>query len=398
MSNPHHNQSIRTQRLYVLGSGIFGLTLLMGVARFAYTPLLVVMLQQTSLSDSFGAILASINYAGYLSGALIAASISNMQLKDKLYRLGLIVAIISTALMALSDNIWLWSISRFFAGLSSAAGLLIGSGLIMNWLIRHQFKSELGIHFAGIGIGIALTTFLIEVLKQQLDWQQLWWLLSILACVLVVPAWRWLPKAENSGHTISGQTLIDQPPSKLFLRIFMLAYFLAGAGYVVSATFTVAIVEQLPGQQGLGNWAFIILGIAAAPACIVWDKIAAASSNLIALLLAYLLQVVSIALPLYAESLTGLLIGSALFGFSFIGVVSLVLSMAGRYYPTRPAKMMGKMTLSYGVAQILAPALIALMTNHTSGYQQGLWLALAAMVIGSLLIMLLMKVERMERC
>ena len=37
-------------------------------------------------------------------------------------------------------------------------------------------------------------------------------------------------------------------------------------------------------------------------------------------------------------------------------MVSLVLSMAGRYYPGMPAKMMGKMTLSYGVAQIIGPA------------------------------------------
>ena len=34
-------------------------------------------------------------------------------------------------------------------------------------------------------------------------------------------------------------------------------------------------------------------------------------------------------------------------GPSSTGMVSLVLSMAGRYYPTKPAKMMGKMTLWY---------------------------------------------------
>lgn len=49
------------------------------------------------------------------------------------------------------------------------------------------------------------------------------------------------------------------------------------------------------------------------------------------------------------------LIGAALFGGSFIGIVSLVLTMAGRYYPTRPTKMMRRMTISYGVAQTLAP-------------------------------------------
>ena len=33
--------------------------------------------------------------------------------------------------------------------------MLLGTGLILNWLIRHNHRSELGIHFAGIGLGIA---------------------------------------------------------------------------------------------------------------------------------------------------------------------------------------------------------------------------------------------------
>ena len=39
-------------------------------------------------------------------------------------------------------------------------------------------------------------------------------------------------------------------------------------------------------------------------------------------------------------------------------IVSLALTMAGRYYPTRPAKMMGHMTLTCGCAQILDPAVM----------------------------------------
>ncbi|MCL4164693.1 UNVERIFIED_CONTAM: hypothetical protein GTU68_017373, partial [Idotea baltica] len=135
----------------------------------------------------------------------------------------------------------------------------------------------------------------------------------------------------------------------------MLAYFCTGVGYVVSATFIVAIVESLPGLEGKGTWTFMVLGLAAAPACIVWDLIARRIGDINALILASALQVVGILLPLLSNSLVGALLGAVFFGGTFIGIVSLVLTMAGRYYPTRPAKMMGKMTISYGVAQIVAP-------------------------------------------
>ncbi len=139
-------------RLKVLTSGIFSLILMLGVARFAYTPMLPLMQQQAGLSLAEGGWLASINYMGYLCGALIASFLNNMILKDQLYRIGLILALLTTAGMGLTDNFWYWSILRFFAGLSSAAGLILGSGLIMNWLIRHEYKSELGIHFSGLGL------------------------------------------------------------------------------------------------------------------------------------------------------------------------------------------------------------------------------------------------------
>lgn len=67
--------------------------------------------------------------------------------------------------------------------------------------------------------------------------------------------------------------------------------------------------------------------------------------------------------------------------------------MAGRYYPSRPAKMMGKMTFSYSVAQMLAPALIAFIADIEGGYSHGLYLASGAMVVGTALMTLLKSME-----
>ena len=75
-------------------------------------------------------------------------------IKDRLYRIGIVTAVASTVMMGLTDNFTIWSISRFIAGLSSTAGLMFGSSLILNWLIRHNHRSELCKHFSGVGLGI----------------------------------------------------------------------------------------------------------------------------------------------------------------------------------------------------------------------------------------------------
>ncbi len=388
--------SDKTQRIKVLSAGIFSLLLVLGVARFAYTPLLPLMQQQAGLGVAEAGWLAAINYAGYLSGALIASLISDLVLKDKLYRIGLVVAIISTAVMGMTTDVTVWALSRYFAGLSSAAGMLLGTGLILNWLIRHNHRSELGIHFSGIGLGIAGCSLAVVIFTPALDWREQWFAFAAIGCLLLIPALVWLPPPDRTGLTASGQKMVDNPPSPLFMRIFMAAYFCAGVGYVVSATFIVAIVNKLPGLEGQGNWVFLAIGIGAAPACINWDLIARRTGDLNALILAAILQIIGILLPVMVGGLFAAVFGALLFGGTFIGMVSLVLTMAGRYYPTRPAKMMGKMTLSYGAAQILGPAVTGSLATYLGSYNAGLYLAAAVMVIGTALLLLLKVVEKRE--
>ncbi|MGP9802663.1 YbfB/YjiJ family MFS transporter [Rheinheimera sp. NSM] len=370
-------------------AGFFSQLLCLGVARFAYTPLLPLMQQQNVLDDASGGYLAAVNYLGYMAGALLAASLTNLQLKDSLYRLGLILAVFSTLGMALTGNLWLWSFWRFVAGLSSAGSMLIASGLILHWLLSHKQRAELGIHFAGLGFGIALSALLVELmLSLQLDWRAQWQYFAGFAVLLAIPAWRWLPRpavVTAAGHSRSA----DTPPSTRFYRLMLASYFCAGYGYVISATFIVTIVERMPGLSGSGNLSFIVLGLAATPAVLLWDLIARKTGYLKAIMLALLAQSAAILLPLWFSSLAAVLLSAALFGATFVGVVSLVLTMAGRLYPGKPAKLMGKMTLAYGSAQVLAPALTGYLAGITGQYDIGLYLAAGFVMLGALLIAVL---------
>jgi len=397
MSNNTQKSDIVTNSkspLKVMLAGLFSLILTMGIARFAYTPLLPVMLDQTFLNDATGGWLATINYMGYMTGVLIAASVNDLKLKDTLYRIGLIIAIISTIGMGIIENYVLWSVMRFIAGLSSAGGLLIGSGLILNWMIRHDHKPELGLHFGGVGLGIAVTAIATMSMSgnsiwAHLDWAQQWQVFTILAVLCAIPAWLWLPRPANSTVSEPGKTLTDKPPRRNWMLLLYSSYFCAGIGYVISATFLVAIVDQQAHLYGKGSLVWLVAGIAAAPSCIFWDRVARKTGELKAISIALIFNIIGIIIPVFSHSLTGVLFSGFFFGATFIGIVSLMLTMVGKFYPTKPAKPMGRLTFSYGIAQIVAPAVSGTIAETAGNYSLSLIVAAIIMGFGVLLLTLL---------
>ena len=174
---------MKLERWQVIAAGICSLILTVGLARFSYTPLLPIMREQAGLSAFDGGWLATVNYIGYISGALLASTLSNLDYKYLLYRFGLIVAVISTIGMGLTTDVNLWVFLRFISGVSSTAGMLIASGLIMNWLARQNLKTELGLHFAGAGMGLVLSGLAVMAMVDHLAWDQQWWVLGVVLCL-----------------------------------------------------------------------------------------------------------------------------------------------------------------------------------------------------------------------
>ena len=90
------NISVKTK---VLLAGFCSQLLCIGIARFAYTPLLPLMQEQMGLSDTAGGWLATVNYIGYMLGAVIASVVVDFERKDRLYRLALFVAVVGGVIL-----------------------------------------------------------------------------------------------------------------------------------------------------------------------------------------------------------------------------------------------------------------------------------------------------------
>ncbi|NBO82020.1 MAG: YbfB/YjiJ family MFS transporter [Betaproteobacteria bacterium] len=351
--------------------------------------MLPIMREQAGLGLGAGGWLATANYAGYFTGVFLCGRISDLNLKDRLYRWSLILAVISTAMMGMVSNEVGWAISRFLAGLSTAVGMMLGGALVMNWLMRNGHRAELGVHFSGVGLSVVMSSFAVLMLSEHVLWWENWLFLSLLGLILVLPAWAWLPKPMPAPAVERESKMQDRPPTVAVRRLLLAFYFCAGVGFVVTSTFIVAIVNALPEMEDVGFWMFVILGIAAAPSCMLWDLIARRVGAIDALLIASVLHIAGILLPLAGGGLFGPIAGALCFGFTFAGIVSMMMGLAGRFYPTRPAKMMSTLTIAYGVAQILAPALTGWMSERTGSYNAGLLVAAAVMTAGLVMLLLL---------
>ena len=377
------------QAWQVISGGIAGLVLSVGLARFAYTPMLPLMQAQAGLSDAMAGALAAINYAGYMSGALLAAWIDEPRLRQRLYSHGLWLSLLSCLLMALSGNVWLWALARYLGGLCGAAGMLLGSGLVLGWLMRAGRRPELGLHFTGLGLGIVVSALgAMAMALMNLDWARQWQGYALIGLLFLVPAWAWRPSAPPAVAAAESAA-----PARRWMALMIAMYFCAGWGFVINATFTVAIVERQPLLTGQGPWAWLLVGVAATPAVFLWDGIARRLGDIQALLLAFALQTIGVLLPAVSGSLAAALGGALLYGATFIGIVSLTLALVGRRSPTNPGKAMARLTLSYGVAQISAPALAGAMVQASGSYAGALWLTAVVQILGMGLLLLLLKLE-----
>jgi MFS family permease len=370
----------------VITGGICGLVLTIGLARFAYTPLLPSLQTQTGLTDAAAGGLAAINYAGYMSGALAATWIEDVRWRHWLYSAGLWMALVTVAAMALTTWMPAWALVRYLGGLCGATGMLLGSGLVLGWLIRQGRRPELGLYFIGLGLGIVVSALGAWVLTRLWPtWSDQWLAFALLGLVFFMPAWRWRPPVPPQ-MVVAHDAPLASVGSRRWRWTLLTSYFAAGWGFVISATFTVAIVEREPALAGQGPLAWALVGMAAMPAVFMWDLVARRLGDKQALLLAFGLQTLAVLLPAISGELWAALAGAVGYGATFIGIVSLTLALVGRRAPNNPGKAMAKLTLSYGVAQMLAPVVAGFMAQSTGSFKGALWLTAGVMAAGMALL------------
>ena len=385
----------RNDNLAIIIAGIFAIITGVGVARFAFTSLIPSMLENY-LDITFAGILASLNFAGYLTGSILSVFIKDINQKVVLFRIGLVLAVVTTFVLAFSTNETYWIIARIIAGFAGAMGLVVGSAIVMTKLQIESKTKAMGIHFSGIGFSI-LTTDLINryILSSGGTWADAWKYLAIFGAVLSIYSIYILSFDKTVKQNVVKHKF-DISIFTPFVIILIMAYFTEGVGFVVQGTFLPDIINHLPGLSGYGNITWTIVGLSGIPSCIIWMRLAHKYGSVNIIIIALLIQTIGILIPTLSSNIYINLLSGVFYGGTFVGLVALFMNLGGQLAKGNPVVLMGALTTSYGIGQVIAPLYSVYLIEKFGSYDYALYLT-AFIVFGGVVLLTFAKKFQTEK-
>src|SRR5258708_32328220 len=105
--------------------GLIALAAALGIGRFVYTPILPPMIEALHLSKSEAGLIASVNFVGYLLGALLAA-MPGLVGSRRLWLLGaLAISAVTTAAMGLTQMLPAFLALRLIGGVARGVVVIL---------------------------------------------------------------------------------------------------------------------------------------------------------------------------------------------------------------------------------------------------------------------------------
>lgn len=365
------------------------LSVAMGLGRFAFTPMLPIMLHEGKLELATGGVLASLNYLGYFLGAVSCAAIGIKA--SSMVRGGLLATAALLVGMGLLHSFTSWGILRAAAGVMSAWVFVFASGWGLRRLAETNSPMLAGVIYTGPGIGIAMTGLLGGALGR---WgSEAGWIgLGMLALVLIAVIWRMFDDGERAP--VGGVAAVAPAATGRASRsaadrsdaIWLVAlYGLAGFGYIITATFLPVIARQaLPGSSW-PDFFWPLFGLAIIPGALIGARAPTHWDNRLLLAVAYSLQALGVVLSVAWPTIGGFALGSLLLGMPFTAITLFAMRDARRLRGNAAAGLIGYATASYGVGQIVGPLFAAPLAQRTGSFQLPLLVAAAALALGAVL-------------
>lgn len=385
-------------------SGMVALSVAMGIGRFAFTPLLPMMLHEGSLSLQMGGWLATANYLGYFAGAMLCA-FHRSKRGVAMLRAGLVVTILLTLGMGVLHHDWAWLWMRFLSGVASAYVFVYTAGWCLQQLTQLGRPELGGVIFCGPGLGIALTGLFSGPMIAA-GWLAAggWIAFGVIALGLTALVWKSFSFDAGRGlsvHSHDSQAAVappaESPQQKREVLIQVIAYGIAGFGYIITATFLPVIARQaLPGSAW-PDYFWPIFGLSVALGAFSATRLSVQGDQRLLLTAAYLMQAAGVLVSILVPSAPGFALSCLLLGLPFTAITLFGMREARRLRREQASSLMALMTAAYGIGQIAGPPLATALVHGSGSFTPSLCVAAVALLIGAGLYYRLTMTHRLPR-
>src|SRR5215475_5210570 len=374
-------QTMNKSPLTLALGGLLAMAAGIGVGRFVYTPILPPMVEALSLTKAEAGLIASANFVGYLAGALLAAM--RLPGSRRAWLLGgLALNALCLAAMAGTTSLTAFLLLRLVAGVASAFCLIFSSALVLDRLAKAGRSGLSAVHFAGVGSGIAASAALVATLA---DWRSMWLASALLAVVAAIAVAAMIPADDAAAPTARAGSRGRLSSGFLILAA---AYFLFGFGYIITATFLIDIVRSSPAIRHLEPYAWVLVGVGAAPSVVLWGALGRRIGILPAFAVASLVEAAGVAASVLWLQTMGVVIAALFLGGTFMGLTALGLIAAREAGEGDPRGRIALMTAAFGLGQIVGPAVAGFAYDATGSLVMPSLAAAVALVIAALLSIL----------
>jgi len=311
-------------------AGIMATLVGIGLARFAYTPLIPALVQANWFSATQAVYLGAANLLGYLIGALLAHQLTQ-RFKPRVVILASLATVVLSFMLCSSPGDFYWFFAwRLFSGIAGAVLMVVVPSMVFS-VTPLEHRAMIGtLVFSGVGIGALLAATVIPfVLTQGL--QLTWWLLGglslcgALLCDLGVRRLIGAPVCMAQLAPDQARGTSQAPIAWLVVGCVVVAYALDGAGFIAHTVFWVDFLarEMQLGQPAASlQWAFFGVGAALGPFLmgllvqrVGWHQ---------ALLLAFMVKALAVLLPVLSLSWASQTLSSLVVGALSPGIVAIV--------------------------------------------------------------------------
>jgi predicted MFS family arabinose efflux permease len=362
--------------------GLLAIAAGIGVGRFVYTPILPPMVEALGLSKSQAGLIASANFLGYLIGALLAA-LPSLPGSRRAWVIGALgTSALTTAAMAVAATTPAFLALRFVGGAASAFVLIIASTLVLELLATAGRGGLSALHFAGVGTGITVSAALVAgLLELGQSWRTLWLASGVLSIAVLAAVAVLLPRHRAQMQDASAAQADDA--LDLRLRRLIIAYGLFGFGYIITATFLVAIVRGTPAIRSLEPVIWIVFGLAAAPSVALWTRVATRLGIQTAFALACVVEAAGVLASVVWQTAGGIFAAAILVGGTFMGLTALGLIRARALAQGNPRRALALMTVAFGVGQIIGPYFAGIVSDRLDSFTVPSVVAAAALLVAA---------------